>query len=272
MAIPFSSQLIAERCSIRKRLFGQLHQVSPSGADGVSKNLHEVARSRESRLDAGRAGKASRFLSSLVLCFIISGCQVEATLIADQMEAEIDAATHRADQCFNVAINDPTVSRIKTKLLRSFYPPSPPQLSNENRANQAERAALFRYSDLIGPCRQIIVDTLEKTHALSATAYVKAYTRIDAVYAQLVTQKTAWDSANKRLAAIYDSLKVETVRLGSLYRRNLREAHIIELQQRLAATTAMQRWAAQQQVLRSLTPTQHADCSSPGRSFSCASE
>lgn len=213
-----------------------------------------------------------RLVSSLVLCFVVGGCQTQATRIANQMQADIDAGADRAAECFDIAKADPSTAPLKAKLHRDFIRPPLAQLSDKKRASKAERVALFRYSELVRPCRQIVIDTLQKTHSLSATAFVNAYAHVDAVYAQLVARKTAWGSANKRLAAIFDSLKVETDRFDSIYRRDLREAYIMELQQRRTAVRAMQKWAEQQQVLQSLKPTRHADCGSPGSSINCASD
>src|SRR5262245_35663950 len=128
----------------------------------------------------GAAPKRHAILA-IASVLLLVGCATAAQRTYNRIGADIQETQVKGQQCLAVARSQPDVAPLNAKLAMGAEP-SLEQLGDSSYASEAEKQALLKFSALVKPCRQIIIDEGQKDLPLTLPVFANAFSKNDQVY------------------------------------------------------------------------------------------
>jgi hypothetical protein len=189
----------------------------------------------------------------LALALVVGACATEAQREAGRMSEAGQAALDSAKQCMARYTASADYQSLKDKLPPLSEPAPMSLLANHERPSTAEAETLIRvHREYVTPCRQIIVEGMNRMHPGIGGAYASNYAAADAEYVKLVRREISWGDyalARERESA---ALQQRVAAIDAAVKKDLTQSHEAELQRRQASAAAMAQWSYQQQVIAAL--------------------
>lgn len=189
-------------------------------------------------------------LIGLAAALVAGACATTAEREATRIRASLQESQPALEACTSRLHSAPQYAVIGSKLVVWDGEPTLAQQTNATKATADEAQMLLElHEQYLAPCRRARLEAAGKGVSAWVPLIVDAYTKQDAVFAEVVKGKVTYGDANRQLMAIKAEGRTKFEAVNREVVGALEKSHNTELARRQAAAASMQQWIYQQQVL-----------------------
>lgn len=191
-----------------------------------------------------------KVLTVLFAALALGACQTQAQRTVEVYNSTWQNATVQMMGCLA-----PLLQSEHGKIYTSLFllgPSDPARLKKLTLARQmtdSEKVALFKYSEAVTPCRQIMMRASSQTYAPYVSIHAQFFSEFDGLWASVLSDRITIGEANGLIMDLSQRYSRDMVAAEQRYNQLIAQQHNEEIRQRQAAITAFQNYVAQQQAL-----------------------
>jgi len=224
-------------------------------------------------------GQPHRIPLVLAICISAAGCfETGAQVDANCLTNEAQTTERTVGVCNDAIANNETYAPIAAKTNVKAGPYSLKMVTDATRPTKKEVELIYQVHTEMQECRKLLLGGAARYHPSVVTVLIDGFAESDALLAQLVTAKLTWGQFNQAMQDLDAKNKAKMTQANAQIASQMANQQQFELDQRQRASTAIQHWAYQQQVLanqqqaiNSMNQSRTINCNYVGDTLQCNS-